>query len=302
MNSILDKFSAFSDRYLNWLSLPNIMWTDVVEILIIAFLLYHLFVWIRRTKAWSLMRGVIVILVFILAAAVFGMTTILWIVEKVFTVAVTALIVVFQPELRRALEQLGRKSIFSSILRFDSPKVAGELFSDNTIEEIIKASYSMGRAKTGALIVIENRDSLTDYEKTGIRIDSVLSSPLLINIFEHNTPLHDGAVIVREDRIVSATCYLPLSDNMALSKELGTRHRAGVGISEVTDSMTIIVSEETGRVSIAQDGVLYPNVDMDFLRRKLTELQNKVVKEKKHFFSRKGRSTNEKTSDGKHRP
>lgn len=302
MNSILDKFSAFSDRYLNWLSVPNIMWTDVVEILIISFLLYHLFVWVRNTKAWSLLRGIGVILGFVLIAALFGMTTILWIVEKVFAVAVTALVVVFQPELRRALEQLGRKSVLSSILRFDGPRVSGELFSDNTIEEIIKASYAMGRAKTGALIVIENRDSLTDYEKTGIRIDSVLSSPLLINIFEHNTPLHDGAVIVREDRIVSATCYLPLSDNMALSKELGTRHRAGVGISEVTDSMTIIVSEETGRVSIAQDGELYPNVDMDFLRRKLTELQNKVVEEKKHLFFRKGRSKNEKISDGKHRP
>lgn len=297
MSSILDKFSAFSDRYLNWLSLPSIVWTDVVEILIISFLLYHVFVWIRNTKAWSLLRGIGVILGFVLIAALFGMTTILWIVEKIFGVAVTALVVVFQPELRRALEQLGRKSFLSSIFRFDGPRVSGELFSDTTIEEIIKASYAMGRAKTGALIVIENRDSLTDYEKTGIRLDSVISSPLLINIFEHNTPLHDGAVIVRENRVVSATCYLPLSDNMELSKELGTRHRAGVGISEVTDSFTIIVSEETGRVSIAQDGVLYPNVDMGFLREKLMTLQNKVIEEKKHVFFRKGRSKDEKISD-----
>lgn len=302
MTSILDKFSAFSDRYLNWFSVPDIMWTDVVEILIISFLLYHIFLWIRTTRAWPLMRGLFVILGFVAVAALFGMTTILWIVEKLFTVAVTALVVVFQPELRRALEQLGRKNVLSSILKFEGSRVSGELFSDNTIEEIIKASYAMGRAKTGALIVIENRDSLTDYEKTGIRIDSVLSSPLLINIFEHNTPLHDGAVIVRENRIVSATCYLPLSDNMELSKDLGTRHRAGVGISEVSDSMTVIVSEETGRVSIAQDGKLYPNVDMDFLRRKLTELQNKVVEEKKHIFFKKGRSKNEKVSDGKYRP
>lgn len=302
MTSILDKFSAFSDRYLNWFSVPDIMWTDVVEILIISFLLYHIFLWIRTTRAWPLMRGLFVILGFVAVAALFGMTTILWIVEKLFTVAVTALVVVFQPELRRALEQLGRKNVLSSILKFEGSRVSGELFSDNTIEEIIKASYAMGRAKTGALIVIENRDSLTDYEKTGIRIDSVLSSPLLINIFEHNTPLHDGAVIVRENRIVSATCYLPLSDNMELSKDLGTRHRAGVGISEVSDSMTVIVSEETGRVSIAQDGKLYPNVDMDFLRRKLTELQNKVVEEKKHIFFKKGRPKNEKVSDGKYRP
>ena len=236
------------------------------------------------------------ILIFVIVANLLRMTTILWIIERVFGVAVTALVVVFQPELRRALEQLGRRNILSSWFRLDNTRITGELFSDQTIEEIIKASYAMGRAKTGALIVIENRDSLTDYEKTGIRIDSVLSSALLINIFEHNTPLHDGAVIVRENRIVSATCYLPLSDNMELSKDLGTRHRAGVGISEMTDSLTIIVSEETGRVSIAQGGFLYANVDMGFLREKLSQLQNKVVEEKKFFF-RKGRSKNEKTSD-----
>ena len=151
----------------------------------------------------------------------------------------------------------------------------------------------MGKNKTGALIVIEKEDSLTDYERTGIMLDSVISSQLLINIFEHNTPLHDGAVIVRGNRIVSATCYLPLSDNMELRKELGTRHRAGVGISEVTDSLTLIVSEETGRVSIAFEGELYRNVDADFVREKLQLLQDKVIEEKK-FKLWKGRSKNEK--------
>ena len=169
----------------------------------------------------------------------------------------------------------------------------GELFSDNTINEIIKACFEMGKNKTGALIVIEKEDSLTDYERTGIMLDSVISSQLLINIFEHNTPLHDGAVIVRGNRIVSATCYLPLSDNMELSKELGTRHRAGVGISEVTDSLTLIVSEETGRISIAFEGELYRNVDADFVREKLQLLQDKVIEEKK-FKLWKGRSKNEK--------
>ena len=296
MEGIVERFTTFSDRFLTGLSIPHFRWTDGVEILIIAFLLYHLFVWIRNTKAWSLTKGLAMILIFVIVANLLHMTTILWIVERVFGVAVTALVVVFQPELRRALEQLGRKNILSSWFRFDNTRITGELFSDHTIEEIIKASYAMGRAKTGALIVVENRDSLTDYEKTGIRIDSVLSSPLLINIFEHNTPLHDGAVIVRENRIVSATCYLPLSDNMELSKDLGTRHRAGVGISEMTDSLTIIVSEETGRVSIAQEGFLYSNVDMEFLREKLAQLQNKVVEEKRVFF-RKGRPKHEKTSD-----
>jgi diadenylate cyclase len=147
----------------------------------------------------------------------------------------------------------------------------------------------MGRAKTGALIVIAQNDPLTDYENTGIMLDSAISSQLLINIFEHNTPLHDGAVIVQGNRLVSATCYLPLSENMELSKELGTRHRAGVGISEVTDSMTVIVSEETGRVSVAYEGKLTRNVDMDELKEMLRSIQGKTYEEKKSFrlFKRK---------------
>ena len=129
----------------------------------------------------------------------------------------------------------------------------------------------MGEVKTGALIVVEQNIILQEYEKTGIAMDSLISSQLLINIFEHNTPLHDGAVIVRNNRIVSATCYLPLSDNLELNKSLGTRHRAGVGISEVSDSMTIVVSEETGKVSLAVEGELYRNIDEEFLKKKLSE-------------------------------
>ena len=293
MEHIVENILTYSERYLTWLTVPKVMWTDVVEIIIISFLLYHLFVWIKNTKAWSLMKGVIVILVFVLVSALFSMTTILWIAKNVFGVAITAMVVVFQPELRKALEQLGRRNMIASLFQFDNNRVMGELFSDNTINEIIKACFEMGKNKTGALIVIEKEDSLTDYERTGIMLDSVISSQLLINIFEHNTPLHDGAVIVRGNRIVSATCYLPLSDNMELSKELGTRHRAGVGISEVTDSLTLIVSEETGRVSIAFEGELYRNVDADFVREKLQLLQDKVIEEKK-FKLWKGRSKNEK--------
>lgn len=296
MEQIIEKFTTFSERYLTWLSMPSIMWTDIVEIIIISFLVYHVLVWIKNTKAWSLMKGVIVILVFVLLAAIFSMTTILWIAKNIFSVAIMAMVVVFQPELRKALEQLGRKNVLASLFQFDSMRVSGELFSDKTINEIIRASFEMGRAKTGALIVIEQNDPLIDYERTGIILDSVVSSQLLINIFEHNTPLHDGAVVIRENRIVSATCYLPLSDNMELSKELGTRHRAGVGISEATDSLTIIVSEETGRVSVALGGELFRNVDADFLRIKLQLIQNKVVEEKKFRFW-KGRSKNEKQAD-----
>ncbi len=288
MPEIIESITSFFERYVTWLSIPSIKWTDIVEVLIISFLLYKVLAWIKESKAWSLLKGILIILVFVMLAAAFSMTTILWIAKNIFGVAVTAMVVVFQPELRKALEQLGRRKVLSSIFQFDN-RVIGERFSDETIDEIVRGSFEMGRAKTGALIVVAQNDPLTDYEKTGIMLDSAISSQLLINIFEHNTPLHDGAVIVQGNRIVSATCYLPLSENMELSKELGTRHRAGVGISEVTDSMTVIVSEETGRVSVAYEGELTRNVDMDQLREMLHLVQGKTLEEKKTFrlFKRK---------------
>ena len=268
---------------------------DIIEILLITFLVYHILVWIKNTRAWSLLKGIIVIAVFILMAAYFEMTTILWIVRNAFSVAVTAVVVILQPELRRALEELGRKNIISSIIPFETMRVAEEgRFSDKTINEIAKACVEMGKVKTGALIVVEQNQSLSEYERTGIDVDGIVSSQLIINIFEHNTPLHDGAVIVRGNRIVSATCYLPLSDNMALSKELGTRHRAGVGISEVTDSMTVIVSEETGKISVAYDGKLERNLDGERLKEKLKTIQNKPEEEPKKRILWKGWSRGEK--------
>lgn len=297
MEQIGEAIRSYADRYLGWVSMPMIMWTDVVEIIIISFLVYHLLVWIKNTKAWSLMRGIVIILVFVFIAAVFDMNTILWIAKNVTGIAVTALLIVFQPELRKALEQLGKSNVLSGLVQFDSTRVTGELFSDKTIDELIRASYEMGKVKTGALIVIQNKELLTEYELTGIMVDALVSSQLLINIFEHNTPLHDGAVIIKGNRIVAATCYLPLSDNMELSKELGTRHRAGVGISEATDSLTIIVSEETGRVSVAMNGELFRNIDADFLRKKLEILQSKTLEENKIISFWKGRSRNETKAD-----
>ncbi len=292
----MDRIIAFINKYVSLTSIPKMVWTDWVEILIISFLVYEVMVWVKNTKAWSLMRGIIVIIVFVFVAYIFQMNTILWIVKNASVVAITAMIVVFQPELRKALDMLGRKSIISSLFSFENSRNVDERFSDRTISEIVKASFEMGKVKTGALIVVAQSDSLAEYERTGIELDSIVSSQLLINIFEHNTPLHDGAIIVRGNRVVSATCYLPLSDNMALSKELGTRHRAGVGISEVTDSITVIVSEETGRISLAYEGELYRNVDADFVREKLITAQNKVVEDKK-FKLWKGRSKNEKEAD-----
>lgn len=273
----MEKASTFLDDYLTTIHIPNIQLTDVIEILIISFAIYHILVWVRNTRAWSLLKGVIVILGFLLIAAILNMNTILWIAEKCLSVAVIAIVVVLQPELRRALESLGRKNILSSLIS-DSNKSEGR-FSDRTIDEIVKASFAMGRVKTGALMVFEGNESLAEYEKTGIVVDAAVSSQLLINIFEHNTPLHDGAVLFRNDRVTSATCYLPLSDNRNLSKALGTRHRAAVGISEATDSMTVIVSEENGKVSVAYRGELYGGLNQEGLREKLELIQNKPVEE-----------------------
>lgn len=265
---------------------------DVLEILIIALILYYMMVWMKTTRAWALLKGLIVICVFLILARIMEMYTILWIAQNVLGFAVTALIIVLQPELRKALEELGKKNFISSVLPFDSSRRTEEIFSERTINEIVRACVEMGRVKTGALIVIEQKISLRDYERTGIDVDGIVSSQLLINIFEHNTPLHDGAVIVRGNRITSATCYLPLSDNLGLSKELGTRHRAGVGISEATDSLTIIVSEETGRISVAYEGDLDCNLDADSLRMRMQQILNKSGEENKSKGIRKwkGRS------------
>lgn len=288
----MQQFNHFAEAYLTKLHMPSIHWTDIAEIIILTFLLYHILVWIKNTKAWALLKGVVVIGVFVLLAAIFKMNTILWIVSNVFSIAAIAMVVVLQPELRKALEELGRKNLFSSILSFDSGKTVDGRFSDRTINEITKACVEMGKVKTGALIVIEQNQPLGEYERTGIDVDGIVSSQLLINIFEHNTPLHDGAVIVRGNRVVSATCYLPLSDNMALSKELGTRHRAGVGISEVTDSLTVIVSEETGKISVAYGGKLERGLDAERLKERLSDIQNKPTEEKKRKLW-KGRTRNE---------
>ena len=269
MREIGSALYAFMDKYLSWIDKPKIGVTDVIEIIIIAFVLYHIMVWVKNTRAWMLFKGIIVILIFLLIAALFQMNTILWLSGKVVNIAAIALVIIFQPELRNALERLGRKNFLTAFFSFDFQKASTVRFSEKTITEIVKACYEMGKVKTGALIVIERDVMLNEYIRTGISLDSLVSSQLLINIFEHNTPLHDGAIIVRGDRSVAATCYLPLSDNMELSKELGTRHRAAVGVSEVSDSMTIIVSEETGAVSLAVEGTLYRNIDADFLKSKL---------------------------------
>ena len=290
MDMILERLGS----YMETLSLRsfNIRWQDIVEVIIISFLLYQIMAWVKHTKVWLLMKGIVIIMAFILFAIAFKMHTIIWIVEHVLSIAVTAMIVILQPELRHALEELGRKSFVTNLITFEKP--TDERFSDKTVNDLVKASFEMGKVKTGALMVIEQNVLLTEYERTGIEVDGLISSQLIINIFEHNTPLHDGAVIIRGNRVVSATCYLPLSDNMEISKELGTRHRAAVGISEVTDALTIIVSEETGHVSVTYEGKLYRNLDANGLREKISMIQNKEVEDNKKRRLWKGRAKDEK--------
>ena len=287
--------SSFIGDFLNNIYRPNVEFSDIAEILIIAFFMYHIILWMKTSRAWTLLKGILVIIIFALIAYLCKFTTILWIAGKTINVALIAVVVIFQPELRKALEQLGNRRYLAGLLQFDDLKDKKEIFSDRTIDELVKASYEMAKHKTGALIVIEQEINLQDYINTGIDIDAFVSNQLLINIFEHNTPLHDGAVIIRGNRIVSATCYLPLSDNMDLSKELGTRHRAGAGISEATDAFVIIVSEETGKVSIAHNGQLVRNVDGEYLRNKLELLKigNLDTGKRIKIWKRGGRSDEE---------
>ncbi len=283
MSDILTSLYGIIHNYFSWVSMPKISVTDIVEIFIITVVVYHVLLWVKNTRAWTLFKGLLLVLVFVILAALFQMTTILWIAEKTLSVGLTALVIIFQPELRRALEELGRKNLIAGFFNFNTDEQ--ERFSERTIQELVKAAYEMGKVKTGALIVVEKDVSLMEFERTGIDVDGLVTCQLLINIFEKNTPLHDGAVLIRGDRVASATCYLPLSDNMEISKELGTRHRAALGVSEVSDSLTIVVSEETGKVSLANNGVLYRNVDADFLKNKLSFMRTGIVK-KERFVSR----------------
>ena len=286
----MQRIETILQNYLSHIKMPNLRWTDIVEILILAYLIYHILLWIKNTRAWSLLKGLLVVVAFVIVAAVFNMSTILWIVQHVTGLAVTAIVILLQPELRSAMEELGQTKILSSLFIFDNPRTSDGLFSDETISEIVRACVQMARVKTGALIVIEQTSPLQEFVRTGIDVDAKVTSQLLVNIFEKNTPLHDGAVIIQGNRIAAATCYLPLSENR-MDKDLGTRHRAGVGISELTDSLTIIVSEETGEISLAYKGALTRNVTKEQLKERLVTMQNKEIQEARYarLLSRRGK-------------
>jgi len=258
-------------NYFSKLYIPRITWTDVIEIIIIAVVLYNILLWIMNTKAWALLKGIIVVALFAVVAYLLNLKTILWIAGKTISVGIIALVIIFQPELRRALEQLGRKRFMLRFFNFGDNSDKDERFSVKTADEIVDACYKMGAVKTGALIVIEQDIVIEEYIKTGIPVDG----------------------IIRGNRVVAATCYLPLTDNVNLSKALGTRHRAGVGISEATDSLTIIVSEETGKVSVAFGGELIHDIDADSLKNKLEYIRRRTI-DVKSFKIWRGRLKHER--------
>ena len=296
----MQNFTSFFSGYMSQITIPDIGVNDIIEILLLSFFIYEFMVWVKTTRAYSLLKGILIILAFLMLAYIFNLNTILFIFRNLANVLIIGVIVIFQPELRKILEELGRKQFISSLFSFDSSADIQERFADKTANEMVKACFDMSAVKTGALIVVEQDEKLVEYERTGIRLDAVLTSQLLINIFEHNTPLHDGAVLVRGNRIVAATCYLPLSDNMELSKQLGTRHRAGVGISEVSDSVTIIVSEETGNVSVARAGRLDRCKTPQELRQALLYAQNKMVRDSGGIMGLlKGRGKNAKIKNNR---
>lgn len=283
-------------RIYSWLSLlPRISLKNYLEIAIISYLIYVVITWIKNTRAWTLLKGIVIILVFSLFSMILKLDIILWLLEKTAIIAATTIVIIFQPEIRKALEQLGSRSIIPEILSFDD-STRDQGFTEKTINELVKASFEMGKVKTGALMVIEKEVSLKEIERTGIEINGIVSSQLLINIFEHNTPLHDGAVVIRGNRVAAATCYLPLSDNMSINKALGTRHRAAVGVSENTDSITIVVSEETGRISVAEGGQLTRVNDAESLRN-LLAIKKKEEVPNNRFKIWKGRLKNERKAD-----
>lgn len=233
--------------------------SDLLDILIVSYIIYQLLLLLRGTRAVQLIKGISVVIVAWLISYFLHLSTLRWLIENLFSVGLIAIIVIFQPELRRALEQLGRSGFFQ-FNRQVKDKIASQLTS-----EVVRATTTLSRRRIGALIVIEQQTGLSDYIETGIRLEAKVSAELLHNIFLTNGPLHDGAVIIRHESIMAAGCYLPLSENPMISKELGTRHRAGIGLSEISDALVIIVSEETSSISLARHGKLQRHLKEDQL-------------------------------------
>ncbi|HEY2491718.1 MAG TPA: diadenylate cyclase CdaA [Paenibacillus sp.] len=261
---------------------------DIIDIAIVSYIIYHVILLIRGTRAVQLLKGILFLVIIWALSTWFDLYTLKWLMNQMFTFGVLAVFIIFQPELRRALEQLGRGKLF------------GRTSAENEevtklISEVIKAMNYLSRRKIGALIVFERDTGLNEYTESGIPMKSIISSELIINIFIPNTPLHDGAMIIQSNQIAASACYLPLSENPFISKELGTRHRAAIGISEVGDAVAVVVSEETGQISLAMNGQVVRDIKEESLISKLYEelRPNSVVKEKRpSFWKRKGDGNN----------
>ncbi|MGI6704821.1 MAG: diadenylate cyclase CdaA [Clostridia bacterium] len=254
-----------------WNILSQFTWRDAIDLIIITYVIYKLLMLTRETRAAQVLKGLGIILVASSFSEWLRFPTINWILRQTINAGAIALVIVFQPELRRALEQIGRGKIFEKSLFIQQE----EKDISWVIQELIRATQNLSKKKIGALIVIEQKTGISEVVESGVRIDGVVSSALLENIFEPNTPLHDGAVIIREDRIVAASCFLTLTENPNLSKQLGTRHRAALGISENSDAVVIIISEETGIISMAQGGKLTRYLDSKGLRDILKKIYEK---------------------------
>ena len=257
-----------------WMQIKNVMWnvfnrpsiTDIVDILIVAFLLYQLLMLTRETRASAVLKGLVTLILASLVSDLLGLTALNWILLNIVNNGAVVLVILFQPELRKALEQIGRGAIR------DTTHLSDQEENAHVIREISNCILSLSRRRVGALIVFEQRIGLKDVIETGTRLDSYISSALLENIFEPNTPLHDGAVVIRGGKIMAAACFLTLSEGKSISRELGTRHRAALGITEATDAITLIVSEETGIISMAKGGRLTRHLDRVSLEQVLISM------------------------------
>lgn len=257
--------------------ISSIAVTDILDVVIVTFIIYKVIGFIRETRAEQLAKGLLVLVAATLLSEVCHLYTLHWMLSGIMTVGLIAVVVIFQPEMRRALEQLGRSKITNVLSEVDKEE------AKHMIGQMVEAIENMSATRTGALIVVEREISLNDIVETGIVIDAAVSSQMLGNIFYEGSPLHDGALIVRGDRLYAAGCVLPLTQNKALNKELGTRHRAGIGISENSDALVIIVSEETGIISVAQNGKLTRFLDSKKIEKTLLGLYMEEIKPTNYF-------------------
>jgi diadenylate cyclase len=251
-----------------------VVFSDVVEVCILAALIYQIMVLVQRTRAVQLMKGVGVLLILRLVSYIFSLSTLGWVLDRVIAIGLIAVLILFQPELRRALEQVGRGEFFRNT--WGDREIAGKL-----TPILARVTRQLAQRQIGAIVVIEQRTGLDEYVATGTFVDGQLSEDLLLCLFNVLSPIHDGAAIVRGDRVVAGGCFLPLSENREMNKKYGTRHRAAVGVSEVSDAIVLVVSEERGEVSLAHEGVLYSDLKEEELRSKLGELLGANRKEKK---------------------